>query len=225
MEPRAMRDYDTFQISWDEFLDLSFELLFLIESHRPVCRWLGPYEEDEATCAVARLYKEKFEGKLSRLLISIASNLRILEDRGILGGDIIGQFPKGEDYDSSDSQVYQADVGQLRDSEDGKWKPLISLRPLLNTIMHSERIEFGISVLENAPTINREVRGFDNVVIVSAPLPRGKKGQNTKTIRLNLLNFARYLFDIVEASGSLNRFHGATDGLNAKHQDPSTRTP
>ena len=85
-----MKELKTFNSTWEEFFSLSFELLFLVESHRSICRWLGPYEIDDASFRSSFLYREKFEGKLSSLLISIASNLRIMEDRGILPGVLIG---------------------------------------------------------------------------------------------------------------------------------------
>lgn len=179
-------------------MSLSFDLLFLIESHRPICRWLGPYEEDDATCDVAHLYRDKFEGKLASLLISISSNLRIMEDRRVIHGNLIGSFNRGEAYDPADSQVYQSRVGEILNKETGEWNQLFSLRDLLNAIMHSDRIEFSVSELEaiQPPAPSRTVRGFDNLVVVSAP--KGKNAKAIKTIRLNLQNFSRYLFDIVE---------------------------
>ena len=187
-----MTSLKTFTITWDEFVSLAFQLAFLIESHKPMCHWLGPYEENENTCSIARLYRTIFEGKLSSLLISLAANLRILEDRGIISGALVGT-PEAIKIDPKASRVYQNGVGRIRrDSSD--WEDLQTLRDLLNTIMHSERIDFAVSVIEEHET-GRKVMGFDDIVVVSEAKQKGK-GQ--KTVELRLQNFSRYLFDIVE---------------------------
>lgn len=190
-----MTSLKTFTITWDEFVSLSFDLLFLVESHLPVCRWLGPYEEDDSTCDIARLYRKTFEGKLSSLLISLCANLRILEDRGFIRGALVGAADDSGVADTKTSRVFQNGVGRIRWDE-GEWENLTTLRDLLNTIMHSDRIEFAVSELQQLGETGRRVMGFDDLVVVSAP--RNTSGNGIKTVKLSLRQFARYLFDIVE---------------------------
>lgn len=198
-----MTSLKTFTITWNELVSLAFEYLFLIESHPPVCRWLGPYdarEEGEEPCAVARLYQEKFEGRLSTLLISIAAHLRILLDRHSLTGELVGLTENHRPSDSCDSRLYQMGVGKIMENS-GDWVALKTLRPLLDTIMHSDRIEFAMSELERIVIseelkVTRAVMGYDDLVVVSAPQHGDEKRR--KTIKLSLRGFAHYLFDIVE---------------------------
>lgn len=202
-----MAESQSLCITRDELLQLSFDFLTIVESHHSICRWLGPYESDECKCDIAEFYRRYFEGKLSRLLISLAAHLRILDDRGLLSEELAAKSLK-PDESSEPFRLYQNAVGTIS-FDGGEWKPLIRLRDLLNTIMHGSNTDFEVSriestIIDEESGFKRDIFGYNEITITSTPM-NSKKGPGVKSVKINLTNFARYLFDIVEAYNPNNQ--------------------
>lgn len=185
-----MKTRSAFLINAQELANLSFEFLYLVESHHPICEWLRPYEFDENTCKIALMYRERFESRICSLIVSIAANLRILDDNKSFS-ELISA--KGEDWYSN--RIIQNGVGHIK-LGNSEWKKLNSARTLFNYILHADSIKLSESMIKAEKCRYRAFKALDDIVIINKSVPSKNKNGS---IKFSLRNFARYLFDIVEA--------------------------
>jgi hypothetical protein len=178
-----------FLIKSKMLMDHAMELAILLESHVGMCMWLGPYEtEDNEDDCVAKHYKAYFEERLSYLLLTLAIQLRTLDDR-----ELIARYTKRED-------PKQVDLGKIREGD--KWNEIDNLRTVCNFLIHAtevipephvENVEIDAFEIKAV----RRVKSFSGSISILGKLKRKDIWIDTM-MQLNLRPFCDMVFRVVE---------------------------